>query len=116
MNERSLLDPLLSQLSHTAKVVIILPKLHPLHEHEDRHFLNPRLGNTIRLCRKLRQRWRSEGNPNHVDQVPDIPYFFDIREEWGLNRVEEYERPMWLAGKDMERFADKERNLAYHFG
>ncbi|KAH5289022.1 hypothetical protein HBI11_232920 [Parastagonospora nodorum] len=123
VNERSLLDALLSSLPHTVRVVVMLPKLHPLHEHPDRHFLNPRISTTASLYRKLRQRWRYNDTSDHFDHFPDFPYYFDVwemwdvpqreeyeREMWDVPQLEEYERKRWFAGKDMERFAEMERN------
>jgi len=109
VDEHTLLDPLLSRLSHTTKVVIILPKLHPLHEHEDRHFLVPRINETTYLYRKLRQRYRCNDHSLHIIHVADFPYFFDLNQTCTLAEVEAFEREGWHEGRDMEALADSER-------
>jgi hypothetical protein len=58
VSERALLDPLLSHLfsEHSSlEISIILPKLHPKFEHEDRHYVNGELPGNARLQRVLRQ-------------------------------------------------------------
>jgi hypothetical protein len=110
VNERSFLHPLLDALLPTnVQVVIILPKLHPLHECPDRHFLTTRIGKKAYVYRKLRQRYRSRDDCLVVVHVPDYPYFLDFYENLSLAEVEEYERAGWEKGHDMELFAEMER-------
>jgi hypothetical protein len=110
VDECLLLRPLLELLLPTnVQVVIILPKLHPLHKCADCHFLTKRIGGTARLYRKLRQRYRSLHDCLIVIHVPDFPYFLDICEGWSMAEVEEYELSGWEKGQDMEAFAEMER-------
>jgi hypothetical protein len=127
VNERKLLSPLLAHLSRTfINVSIILPKLHPLHEREDRHFINVSLGKSVRLHRTLRQRWHSHQyslNSMEVIHKPDFPLGYDIVElydgTWAgvgetpgvkhlstveaMAQIEEEERRDWKEGVDVER-------------
>ena len=110
VNERTLLSPLLSHLPHAIKVVIILPRLHPVHEHPDRHFFPGQdpVGD-VRLFRKLRLRYRSTidcfGDVDVVES-PDFPF---LRGLWVGEKTaaeqEAWEREQWNEGVDVEALA-----------
>jgi hypothetical protein len=116
VNERKMLCPLVDQLLHTdTELIIILPKLHPLHECEERHFVTNRMGRKTQVYRKLRQRYHSQED-GHVVCKPDFPFLIDIRESMSMADVEEDERAMWNDGKDVEAFAEMEREPLYGHG
>jgi hypothetical protein len=99
VNEKALLNPLIVQMSgKTVNIVVILLKLHPLHEHEDRHFLDNTLGGRIRLYRMLRQRWHSSKDDNGAVEViykPDFPFSIDVFDDKSIEEAEAWERQAW---------------------
>lgn len=106
VNEKALLDPLIAKLSKTtADITIILPKLHPLHEDEDRHFLeNTHIG-IFRLYRMVRQRWHSSEDDTGAVQViykPDFPFSIDVFDDRSQEEAEAWERQAWKNGSNVE--------------
>jgi hypothetical protein len=123
VNERNLLSPLLAHLSTTPlDVAMILPKLHPLHENEDSHFMNEHDAKPIRLHRTLRQGWHSLEGTIDVVKRYDFPITADLLhlldgsciipgqdpEDLPLSMVEEiadleeWERGLYKEGYDAE--------------
>jgi hypothetical protein len=106
VNEKALLEPLLTELSNTKsslEVIVVLPKLHPKYERGYRHFVDGKLPGGARLHRALRQSyWKDCG---HVEHKPDFPFMLDMIEvcDWSLDEVEVWERNQWKQGHDMER-------------
>jgi hypothetical protein len=118
VNERRLLSPLLTQLSTTGiDVSVILPKLHPRHEREDRHFISKPLGTFVQLHRQLRQEYyvqeTSQGDIEIVTKL-DFPFFQDFFPGMPLAEIEAWERKLWDCGRDME--AEYEEETKYGFG
>ncbi|KAH5750100.1 hypothetical protein HBI88_243320 [Parastagonospora nodorum] len=110
VNERILLSPLLSHLPHSTKVIIVLPRLHPVHEHPDGDFLpgQDELGN-VHLFRKLRLRCRSTINPDGDVDVVDSPDFPLLKGLWEGEKTateeETWEREQWIEGHDVDEMA-----------
>ncbi|KAH7401210.1 hypothetical protein BKA66DRAFT_405926 [Pyrenochaeta sp. MPI-SDFR-AT-0127] len=109
VNERALLAPI-TRLSGSRNLTIsiVLPKLHPKLESDDRHFIS---GSPIsfQLYRRLRQRWHArEPTPacsSGIVHGPDFPFLIDGGEEFALMPLadlEEEERTWWRDGTDVE--------------
>jgi hypothetical protein len=100
------LSPLLTALSFTPiETYITLPKLHPLHEKEDRHYVDEHIGRKVQLHRTLRQRWLPGENRRGDIEVfykPDFPLTIDVFEDFTFKQAEEWERERWSEGIDVE--------------
>lgn len=121
VNEVALLSDLISQVNEARQpidVSVFLPKLHPLHEHESRHYMTADLGPSIRLHRKLRQRWHyiEVWGDFEVSLEPDFPFMLEVMRDFdhytlssfrwdSLETIEEHERHGWKSGTNMEREA-----------
>lgn len=109
VDERALLSPLLTALSPTSiDICISLPKLHPVHGREHRHFVNghEHMGPRAQLHRTLRQRWHPQQNSRlgrvEVLHRPDFPFSIDAFEDFTIDQAEQWERKMWSEGVDVE--------------
>jgi hypothetical protein len=111
VSERALLDPLLTQLhsQHSSlDVSVILPKLHPKYEQEDRHYIHGDLPGNARLQRVLRQSFHtcfSARGDAYVIEEADFPIMTGWF--WTVEEAEEMERKMWKRGEDVEFFRDE---------
>lgn len=107
VNERTLLSSLLAHLSTTRiRTVIILPKLHPLHERHDRHFMTPDLSQHVRLHRKLRQRYHSDETGRDEVLRWDFPVAIDLMTHLSLEEIEDWERKKWKEGVDVDALVE----------
>jgi hypothetical protein len=107
VNERALLDPLLSHLANehsSLKISVILPLLHPKFEKEERHYVNGELPGNARLRRVLRQSYHAHVDAQgHVDikENNDFPILRDMV-TGSFEEEVEYERRLWKEGRDVE--------------
>lgn len=114
VNERAVLRCLTTFLAESSlRTVIFLPKLHPMFEREDRHFLNEPA--SFKLYRAMRQRWRVRlDDYGRIDifYTGDFPFLTEIGDlaEMPMKKLEEYERDMWRDGEDPEEWVQAELN------
>jgi len=113
VNERALLSSLTPLCTiEGLDVSISLPKLHPMHEADDRHFVKGSY-TRFRLIRRLRQchHGGKPGGPPEVIIKHDFPVSLELKDiisEWDdgpmptLAEVEEEERQQWMSGTDVE--------------
>jgi hypothetical protein len=135
VNERNFLSPLLAHLStRSLDVAMILPKLHPLHESADLHFMNQDEVKPIRLHRTLRQGWHTLPGTIEVVKQYDFPITADLldlldgscvipgqdAEDLPLSMVEEiadleeWERDLYTEGHDAEFVGGIVRDILKH--
>lgn len=117
VNERKFLSHFESLASNPdLDLCFDLPKLHPLAEDSNRHYMSDRIpfdkGSTSlsswRVHRVLRQKYLAELTPNgHYQVIPikDFPLSFghSIVGTWPLQKIETWERSMWLEGKPLQQ-------------
>jgi hypothetical protein len=125
VNERALLDPLLTHMYQNKRpldISIVLPKLHPKFEDQARHYVNGELPGRSQLCRVLRQRWwhDKDGGPYKVIERRDFPFSDALYEMIDMpwdEHLERKERADWKRGVDVEReVADDIDDILRRFG
>ena len=112
------MNPLIAQISKTtADIAIVPPKLHPLHEDEDRHLLEDTHIGRLRLYRMFRQRWHSSEDDTGAGEViykPDFPFSIDVFDDRSHDEAEAWERQAWKDGSNVEAAVENLRPENYH--
>ncbi|KAH8722874.1 hypothetical protein GQ44DRAFT_774655 [Phaeosphaeriaceae sp. PMI808] len=123
VNERAILNPLVSLNRNGFDVSINLPKLHPRWETPNRHFTDDSAPFLLPIHRRYRQRYHSillSDGSLYQQHSPDFPETYEAIEDfevWGFAtklEAEELEKRNWKLGHDpVAEYRELYRTLVY---